>query len=437
MRNLINILLILCFFLGCRDSDSPEQKASKPKLTSAEISALELLRSRLNTQAEGVLKFWLEHGPDREFGGFLGRIDRQGRKAKPADKSIIQQSRHLWALSMWSARREGSTVVRNQAESIFKFIKDHFYDAQDGQFYYLTTESGKVLNKTKNICAQSFAIYALAEYSQAFNLEEPKQMALAAFRAIDAEAHDSQHGGYKETGNIGRVRAAATKSSDSNLHLLEALTNLYRVTRDATVKLRLKELVELMTTKLMQPSGYVHKEFADDWTPVGPAVVNYGHDLETSWLLVDAVQVAELQGAPHFQAAIKMAEHTARYGYDPLLGGFFLKGKPLGQTTEHEKVWWVQAEALLGLFRLYQLSGDKTHLARMTKTLDFIENYLVDKDYGEWYWGIAQSGQVSPHGTNKGELWKASYHNLRALVFASDWITHHLPSTLGTKQPAS
>ena len=66
---------------------------------------------------------------------------------------------------------------------------------------------------------------------------------------------------------------------------------------------------------------------------------------------------------------------------------------------------------------------DEKYLERMEKTLDWIEKHQADREFGGWYWGVLEDGKIGPRGDNKGEEWKAIYHDLRALVFTSEWIT--------------
>jgi mannobiose 2-epimerase len=100
-------------------------------------------------------------------------------------------------------------------------------------------------------------------------------------------------------------------------------------------------------------------------------------------------------------------------------GGYFEQGKPGAKPTRLDKVWWVQAEALAGLWRLYQLTGDPTQLERLEHTLGWIEQHQRDRTYGEWHSTIATDGSADPHAHQKGSEWKASYHNVRAMVFTS------------------
>jgi mannobiose 2-epimerase len=93
--------------------------------------------------------------------------------------------------------------------------------------------------------------------------------------------------------------------------------------------------------------------------------------------------------------------------------------------TSPNKVWWSQAEALLGFDWLHKQTGKASNKARLTQTLNFIKTHLLDKRDGEWYWQTGptggaplafNAGGVNFAPTVKGNAWKASYHTGRALL---------------------
>lgn len=391
------------------------------------------LRVRLEALGAGVMQFWKAHGPDTKFGGFHGHHDRRGTPREDADKGLIQQARHLWSFSTWYARREKSAEIKAIADNTYRFLIEHFLDDKDGEFFHTVSRDGKrVVDPKKQLYAQSFAIFALATYGEVFDVPQAKQQALACFQSIDRRAHDAEHLGYDQTRDSGWLAPGAQKDTNTHIHLLEAFTALYRASQDESVRARLEELVKVVATRIVQPGNYAHKEFFRDWRAHAEPVVSYGHDLETAWLLIDALDAL---GAPADdpirQVALGLGKHAAERGHDSSKGGYFEEGIPGGKPTKLEKVWWVQAEALPGLWWLYRLTNDPSYLDRLEGTLAWIETKQLDSAHGEWFWGINPDGSIGPRGDHKGEEWKAEYHALRGVLFTSDWIDEILSGVPG------
>ena len=231
----------------------------------AELARLSELSARLKPLAERTASFWLEHGPDTTSGGFHATLDRQGNPIAPEDKGLIQQTRQLWMLSTWYERRASTPAVRELAEQQYAFVSRSFVDARDGAFVYKVNRDGRrVVDAKKQLFAESYAIYALATFGRVFQDSEATGLALARFQSIDASVHDAVNGGYDQRSDPGTLTAGAAKDTNTHLHLLEAFTALYEATADSLVAARLNELVDLFATRLRQPSGYVHAEFALD-----------------------------------------------------------------------------------------------------------------------------------------------------------------------------
>lgn len=391
---------------------------------------LTTIKARLEGLARGVMDFWKPRAIDTEHGGVHGFHDRKGEPKLDADKGLVQQARHLWSFSTWYARREKTPQIKAIADNIYGFLSAKFRD-KDGEFFYAVSRDGsKPVNPKKQLYAESFAIFALATYADVFDVASARDQALACFSSIDKRTHDAEHLGYDQSQDPGWLQPGAQKDTNTHIHLLEAFTALYRATQDPLVKTRLEEMVKVVATLIVQPSNYAHKEFYKDWRVHEKPVVSYGHDLETAWLLMDALDALGTKGdAMVRQVALHLGKHSADLGYDSDKGGYFEEGIPGGAVTKREKIWWIQAEALPGLWWLYRLSNEEAYLERLEGTLSWIEKHQVDTEHGEWFWGIMPDGSIGPRGDHKGEEWKAQYHGLRALVFTSDWIDELLSRT--------
>jgi mannobiose 2-epimerase len=393
------------------------------------------IKMRLDALGGGVMDFWKVHGPDAKYGGIYGFHDRKGVPREDADKGLIQQTRHLWSFSTWYARREKSPQIKAVADSIYQFLIAHFLD-KDGEFFFKVSRDGsKVVEPKKQLYAESFAILGLATYGAVFDVPDAVKRALDCFHSIDHRLHDEQYLGYDETNDPGWLAPGAQKDTNTHIHVLEALTELYRASKDEAVRTRLDEMLKVIATRVVQPANYAHKEFYRDWRVHDKPIVSYGHDLETAWLLIDARAALGSPNDAVNQVALQVGKHSAEFGYDKAKGGYFEEGIPNGAPIKLEKVWWIQAEALPGLWWLYRLSHDPQYLTRLEGTLNWIETKQLDAEYGEWFWGINPDGSVSSRGDQKGEEWKAEYHALRAVMFTSDWINEALAKSPSVAAP--
>jgi len=80
--------------------------------------------------------------------------------------------------------------------------------------------------------------------------------------------------------------------------------------------------------------------------------------------------------------------------------------------VEHTRVWWVQAETILGFAEAHKLTGDPVWMERVAQQWEYVKTVISDPREGsEWYWSTDENGVP----TNKPivEEWKCPYHNGR------------------------
>jgi mannobiose 2-epimerase len=372
--------------------------------------------------ADGIMAFWIEHGPDARHGGFHGALDRRGNPLPGRQKGLVQHARFLWSFSA-AHRLDPQPVYRDMADRSLAFLRERFYDPARLGWYYLVSAEGLPLDKQKHLYGQSFVVYGLSEYALAFGDEEALSLALDTFGVMDRAGHDSQRGGYAESFSEAWDPipqhpdfgvSGDRKTTNTHIHLLESFTNLYRASRDGTVQQRLGQLTDLCANTIIDARrGRALQVFEPDWTPL-PSPVSYGHDIELSWLLTEAADVLETDNAGSiYERSLSLARGVARTGLDAENGGVFYEGDESGGITERQKVWWVQAEALVGFLNAYALSGDDSFMDAFASVEDWVFARQIDREQGEWHQEITPGGECRGE---KGSLWKTPYHNARACI---------------------
>jgi mannobiose 2-epimerase len=95
-------------------------------------------------------------------------------------------------------------------------------------------------------------------------------------------------------------------------------------------------------------------------------------------------------------------------------GGLFYEGRD-GQIINSDKEWWPQAEAVIGFYNAWQLTGDSAFREAAMRCWRFIQNHVVDREHGEWFWCIRPDGTPDP-AQPKVSQWKCPYHNGRCCL---------------------
>ena len=110
---------------------------------------------------------------------------------------------------------------------------------------------------------------------------------------------------------------------------------------------------------------------------------SFGHDIEASWLAVG-----------------------------PDGGLAYERTKERGLVAD--RCWWPQAEALIGFYNAYQLTGDISFEGAAKGVWRFIKDTIIDHTHGEWFW--RSSADAPDRGPYKAGFWKGPYHNGRAMM---------------------
>ncbi|MGZ3821865.1 MAG: AGE family epimerase/isomerase, partial [Mucilaginibacter sp.] len=286
-------------------------------------------------------------------------------------------------------------------------------------------QAGNKSDTKKQVYASAFAIYAFSEYYKATGLKEALEEAAKLFWLLVDKSFDQQRTGYLEafTANwqpITDLRLSAKdanekKTMNTHLHVLEAYTNLYRVWPDETLKVQIGILLNNFLDHFINAeTGHLNLFFDEDWN-LRSTLVSYGHDIEAAWLLLDSAEAINDSGLIERlkAAAIKISEATIE-GLDTD-DGLWYEYEPAEDHLVKEKHWWVQAEAMIGFFNTWQITGDQKYLDLSRMNWDFVKEKILDKKNGEWFWGINEDGQVMA-AEDKAGLWKCPYHNTRACI---------------------
>lgn len=369
-----------------------------------------------------ILPFWIDKMVDHENGGFYGRIDGHGNLHADAEKGGILNARILWTFSA-AYRVLGKSEYLEMATRAKDYIIAHFIDREYGGTYWSLDYKGNPKDTKKQFYAIGFMIYGLSEYVRATGDKETLDYAIQLFECIEEHSLDVIYNGYieactREWGEIADMRlsdldANYPKSQNTHLHIIEPYANLYRVWKDERLEKALRNMINIFTDKILNPeTNHLDLFFEKDWTRGAGHLESYGHDIECSWLMHEAALVlGDAEVLKKVEEIVPLVAKASEKGLNPD-GSMIHEANLDTGHVDDDLHWWVQAEAVVGFYNIYQHFGDESALDKSLQCWQYIKDNLIDYEGGEWYWSRRPDGTLNLDDDKAG-FWKCPYHNGR------------------------
>ncbi|MCF6222132.1 MAG: AGE family epimerase/isomerase [Flavobacteriaceae bacterium] len=390
-----------------------------------------------------LLPFWTDRMIDKENGGYITHFDKDGNDTGEDEKSLIAQARCLYTISSAIRAGYGTEEYLGFAKHGADFLIDKMWDMEHGGFFWMLNRKGNIINDKKIVYGLSFSIYALSEYTLATGDQRGIVYAEKVFDLIQKYCVDSYYGGYFEmfgkdwtlanAGSAGGDR----KTLDVHMHLMEAYTTLYEVSRKEVHRRKLLEVIQILLNRMMHqnyktgiPQFWANWEIApqikfdiiwgwDRYTEEGSknnATDNtcFGHNAEFAWLFMHALQILEEDKSNYKKLFKTIFDHTVDNGIDTKFGGVFVEGSHKGGVYDKEKEFWQQAEVMIGVLDAVILFDDEKYWDAYKNVHTFVFEKVINKKVGEWYPLLSRKGE--PIWTHMGHSWKINYHTVRAMI---------------------
>ena len=385
-----------------------------------------------------IIPFW-KNLRDDEWGGYYGWLSYDLSLNKKSEKGCILNSRITWFFSnAYTLLKDESLLA--EAKHGYDFLKKHCVDTENGGVYWSLNYDGTPLDTTKHTYNQAFSIYALSSYYEASKEKEALELAYSLYRLIETKCLDEV--GYLEAftkdfkpesnEKLSENGVMADKTMNTLLHVFEAYTELYRVCREnktldlqaengsvvpaeyvaEQVKKRLHWILDLIAEKIYNPQKKRQEVFFDKNYHTILDLHSYGHDIETAWLVDRGVEL--LAEEAYAEKMTPITQALTEQVYQVAFDGHSLANECDRGVVNENRIWWVQAETLVGFLNAYLKNPvhSEYHDAALAEW-NFIKEYVIDKRNGsEWYWEVQKDG--SPIETRPiVEPWKCPYHNGR------------------------
>lgn len=380
-----------------------------------------LKRTMQDVLENNILRYWMDRVTDPVHGGFYGRVDGRDNIHPDAEKGAVMNARILWAFSA-AYRVLGKPEYLEAATRAKNYVRDYFLDRKHGGVYWSVDCNGNPLDTKKQTYAIGFAIYGFSEYARATGDSEALDIAISLYHDIEKHAFDNRNNGYVEALTCDWQPIADMRLSDkdengsrtmnTHLHIIEPYTNLYRVWKDEALEKSIRNLLGIFTDRLLNKQTYHLDLFFDDEWQGRRNIESYGHDIEASWLLHETALV--LDDPEMLRQVEQLIPHIAQAADEGLQsdGSMIYEHWKDSDKYDRQRQWWVMCECIIGHIDLYQYLGDEEALEKAKRCWAYVEEHLIDRQHGEWYWAAFDDGTIDLDNDKAG-FWKCPYHNSR------------------------
>lgn len=362
---------------------------------------------------EDVVPFWIDHSVDREHGGFMTSVDRDGTTID-TDKGVWQQGRAAWLFGELYNNVEPREQWLELARNGVSFIDRHCVDPSDGRMWFHVTRDGRPIRKRRYAFSESFAAIAYGELAKATGSDEYAQKAADAFHRfvdhnLNPQGVQPKFTDTRPTRGIGfpMITINTAQELRESIQLPDANDWIDR-SIDAIRQYHIKQDIECVM-ETVSPDGELIDHF-DGRT------LNPGHAIEGAWFIMSE---GEYRNDPELiELGCRMLDWMWHRGWDAEYGGVLyfvdVNGLPVQEYWHDMKFWWPHNETIIATLMAWSLTGDSKYADWHTQVHDWSYRHFPDEEHGEWFGYLHRDGRLSV--PLKGNLWKGPFHLPRMLL---------------------
>ena len=354
-----------------------------------------------------TIPFWLKYGLDREYGGIMASLDRDGTIID-TDKNMWQQGRFAWTMANLYNTVEQRPEWLAAAKSAIDFLLEHGFDT-DGRMFFHVTREGRPIRKRRYAFSESFAAIGLAAYAAATGEVRYQERAVECYRsfvdhmttpgAVPAKFSGERPMKSLAVPMIMIVTAQILRETINMEGADEQISGCIEQIRRDFMKPELEAVMESVG-----PNGELYDHF--DGRLLTP-----GHAIEAAWFILN--EAKHRSSDPELiRIGTTILDWMWKRGWDEEYGGIFyfrdLKGLPVQEYWHDMKFWWPHNEAIIATLLAYQLTGDEKYAQWHQLVHNWSYKNFPDSEHGEWYGYLHRDGRISV--PLKGNMWKGPFH---------------------------
>lgn len=368
----------------------------------------------LTTYRDGLLNdtlpFWFPRSVDREHGGFLHCLDRDGSLVD-TDKSVWVQGRMAWMLLTLYNTVEKRPEWLEWARGGLEFIDRNCFDT-DGRMFFHVTRDGRPIRKRRYAYSESFAAIAHAAYARATGCDRSATRARELFDQFTRWNFTPGLMPPKFTDTrpmigmgLRMITIVTAQELRANLGEDPALTGWIDRCIEEIRRWFVKPDIRCVMESV-GPDGEILDHFDG-------RMLNPGHAIEGAWFILHEGKFRNDAGL--IKLGCEMLDYMWERGWDREFGGIFyfrdVYGKSVQEYWHDMKFWWPHDVTIIATLMAWLLTGEEKYARMHRQVHDWSHRHFADPEHGEWYGYLHRDGRVST--SLKGNLWKSFFHHPR------------------------
>ena len=370
--------------------------------------------------------FWLKYGQDKEYGGVLNCIDKNGQ-VYSTDKAVWMQGRTAWTYSKLCNQFGYKKDWADFAKSCLTFEKEYCIDKTDGRMYFTVTKDGKPLRKRRYWFSETFYIIANIEHYAVSKdnsyLDEARKYYDFVYGIYKNPTSDPYKITPKTIGETRRLKPLAQPmillNVSRNMADIDTERKEYYFSNINGLISDIKQFYKPELKAMLEAVRVGDNAFLSDVAEA--RIVNPGHDLECCWFLLEEAE--RLKDKDLIEFVETVYEQAIKIGWDEEFGGILyfkdVLGKPV-EAYEHDmKLWWPHNEAIIASLALYRLTKKEKYKEWFIKFVDYAFKHFSERNTGEWLGYLRRDGKPTEPPV-KGHTYKGAFHVMRMLIKCID-----------------
>lgn len=371
-----------------------------------------------DTLLDDVIPFWLRHGIDREHGGIITALDRDG-SILDTDKSVWFQGRAGWMFATLYNTLEKRAEWLEAARSCVEFSRAHCH-SPEGKMYFSVTREGAPLRMRRYVFSESFAAVSYAAFAKATGDARAADDAVTAFETYLRYSFEPgvMQPKFEETRpmkGIAPLMIAIVTAQELRENLGDVVVRgrtytewIDRCIAEIERDFFKRDIGALM--EVVSPDGGIIDH-------IDGRTLNPGHAIECAWFIMHE---GRHRGDKRLiELGCVILDCMWRRGWDQEYGGvlYFVDvfGKPVQEYWHDMKFWWPHNEAIIASLLAWKLTGEARYAEWHKQAHDWSFAHFPDHQHGEWFGYLHRDGSVSQRA--KGNMFKGPFHLPRMLWY--------------------